>query len=338
VKLNSQQLIPHLSSGVLPVYLVSGDEPLLVNETLDLIRSHASQQEFLERDLHVVERSFDWDALRGGLQNFSLFATRRIVEIRLPTGKPGKEGARVLTEFAGDPIKDTVIIVVTPKLDSRSANAKWVNALAKGGAWIILQSPNQAAMPRWISVRLKQAGLTADSEALELLAERVEGNLLAAKQEIDKLVLLAVESRVSVETVRASVADGARFDVFQLTDAALAGDRPRAARVLVGLEREGIAAPLVAWSLAREISVVADVVYRMHGGVSADKAMHEAGVWRSKQRLVGTAVRARNTRSVRSLVEQACETDRIVKGARRGQPWNALMDLTMALAGNGRAA
>ncbi len=192
-------------------------------------------------------------------------------------------------------------------------------------------------MPGWLSRRLKAAGLTADTEALELLAARVEGNLLAAKQEIDKLVLFAGEGRITADTVRTSVADGARFDVFQLTDAALAGDPARAARILLGLEREGIAAPLVMWSLARECGLVADIVCRVKAGASAGKAMSDAGVWRSRQRLLNGAVRSRNLNSALMLLEQASDTDRIVKGAKRGQPWNALMELTMALAGQGRA-
>jgi len=166
------------------------------------------------------------------------------------------------------------------------------------------------------------------------LAARVEGNLLAAKQEIDKLVLLAEDDQVTLDTVRAAVADGARFDVFQLTDAALAGNRSRAARILHGLHREGVAAPLVMWSLAREISLVVDVVYRMNGGSSAAKAMTDARVWRSRQSLIGRAVRSLDLKSAQQLLVGACLADRIVKGARPGHAWNALLELTLALAGS----
>jgi DNA polymerase-3 subunit delta len=189
-------------------------------------------------------------------------------------------------------------------------------------------------LPKWIAERLRRAGLKADNESLELLAARVEGNLLAAKQEIDKLILLAENGRVTIDTVRAAVADGARFDVFQLTDAALAGDRTRAARVLHGLQREGVAAPLVMWSLAREINVVADVVYRMDGGSSAGRAMADAGVWRSRQGLIGKAARSFDLPAARQLVASAGHADRVVKGARPGQTWNALLELTLALAGS----
>jgi DNA polymerase-3 subunit delta len=334
VKLNPGQLSSHLSSGVAPVYLISGDEPLLVDETRDAIRAAAGEQGIVDREIHVAERSFNWDEFAAGLQNLSLFATHRLVELRLPTGKPGDKGARFLAAVAGEPIPDTVLVVITPGLDSRTAKSKWASSLARDAVWIVLRAPGAAALPKWIAGRLHAAGLEGDPEALELLAARVEGNLLAAKQEIDKLVLLAENDRVTIDTVRAAVADGARFDVFQLTDAALAGDRRRAARILNGLHREGVAAPLVMWSLAREIGLVVDIVYRMNGGSSAARAMTDAGVWRSRQSLIGRAVRALDLQSARRLLVGACHADCIVKGARRGQAWNALLEVTLALAGN----
>lgn len=334
MKLNARQLSSHLSSGVSPVYLISGDEPLIVDEALDVIRAAAAERGFVDREVHVAERGFDWAEFAAGLQNLSLFSTHRLIELRLPTGKPGDQGAKFLRAVAVNPVPDTVLLVTTPGLDSRAAKSKWVAGLARDAVWLVLRAPDTAALPKWISDRLRRAGLAADNEALELLAARVEGNLLAAKQEIDKLVLLAEDGRVTIETVRAAVADGARFDVFQLTDAALAGDRTRAARVLHGLQREGVAAPLVLWSLVREINVVADVVYRMNGGSHPGRAMADAGVWRSRQNLIGKAVRSLDLRSARELVISAGQADRIVKGARPGQPWNALLELTLALAGS----
>ena len=334
MKLNPGQLSSHLSSGVAPVYLISGDEPLLVDETRDAIRASAAEQGIVDRQVYVAERSFNWDEFAAGLQNLSLFATHRLVELRLPTGKPGDKGGRFLTAVAGDPIPDTVLVVVTPALDSRTAKSKWASSLARHAVWIALRAPDAAALPKWIAGRLHAAGLKGDPQALELLAARVEGNLLAAKQEIDKLVLLAEDGRVTIDTVRAAVADGARFDVFQLTDAALAGDRSRAARILHGLHREGVAAPLVMWSLAREVGLVVDVVYRLNGGCSVTKAMTDARVWRSRQSLIGRAVRSLDLKSAQQLLVGACHADRIVKGARRGQAWNALLELTLALAGD----
>ena len=330
MKLNPQQLDAHLSRGLAPVYLVSGDEPLLVDETLDRLRGAAVKHGYTERESLIAERSFDWTGFEAGLQNMSLFAERRIIELRLPTGKPGIEGSRFFVSAAANPVQDTVIVVITPKVDGK---AKWVKSLAKAGVWLQLFAPDQAQLPTWISERLATSGLHADRDALQLLVAQVEGNLLAAKQEIDKLMLIATDGQVTVDTVRTSVADGARFDVFQLSDAALAGNGARAARILYSLEKEGVAAPLVLWSLVRETIVVTDVILRVCAGQSAGKAMDEAGVWSKRQNIIRRATQGRDARFARGLIASAGRTDRVVKGALRGQPWNALLELTMTLAG-----
>jgi DNA polymerase-3 subunit delta len=333
VKLNPQQLDDHLSGELAPVYLVSGDEPLLVDEVLAGLRSAASKQGYTERDYHVAERWFDWSELASGMQNMSLFSERRIIEIRLPTGKPGDKGSRFFVAAAENPTPDTIIIVITPSLDSKVAKSKWVSSLTRAGVWLALRAPDAAGLPTWINARLKAAGLRADRDALQLLVAQVEGNLLAAKQEIDKLKLLAIEGQVTIDTVRTSVADGARFDVYQLGDAALSGNRARAARILYSLEKEGVAAPLVLWSLVREITAVSEIIFRVSGGQSVGQAMAGAKIWSSRQQLIRQAMRGRDVRFARGLIASARRADRIVKGSRKGQPWNALLELTMTLAG-----
>lgn len=333
MKLNTQQLDAHVSGGLAPVYLVSSNEPLLADEVLATLRAAAVDQGYTERERHTAERYFDWSELAAGLHNMSLFAERRLIELRLPTGKPGDKGSRFLVAAAGKPTPDTVIIVITPALDSRAAKSKWVTSLASAGAWLPLRAPSTGELPTWVAGRLAAAGLQADRDALHLIVAQVEGNLLAAKQEIDKLALLATDGRVTAETVRTSVADGARFDVFQLGDAALAGNGARAARILYSLEKEGVAAPLVLWSLVREITTVADVILRTAGGQSSGQALSAAGVWRTRQDLIRRAMKGRDARFARGLMASASRTDRIVKGSLRGQPWNALLELTMTLAG-----
>ena len=333
MKLNPRQLPSHLAAGVAPLYLVSGDEPLLVDETLDEIRAAARKSGCTERQSYVAERGFDWDDLRGSLANLSLFAERQLLELRLPTGKPGEAGARQLSAFAADPSPDKVLIVITPGLTGSAARSKWVSNLAEAGVWIPLRAPDRDALPGWLAGRLRRAGLGCEPEALELLAARVEGNLLAAKQEIDKLVLLAADGRVTSEAVRAAVADGARFDVFQLADAALAGDANRAIRILRHLEQEGTGATLVLWSLVREITLLAEIGHRLAQGEAPGRAMTAAGVWRSRESLVSGALRRCGPGASRRLLDQACLADRVVKGARPGQAWAALLELTLGLAG-----
>ncbi len=334
MKLNPQQLGAHVRKDLAPVYLVSGDEPLLVDEALATLRDAAVRQGFTERETYVAERSFDWGDLAAGLQNMSLFASRRLIEVRLPTGKPGDKGSRFLVEAVQNPVSDTVIIVIMPKPDGNVTKSKWVKSITKAGVWIPLFPPRASELPGWIAGRLAAAELKADRDALQLLAAQVEGNLLAAKQEIDKLVLLAKDGRVTIDTVRTAVADGARFDVFQLGDAALAGNSARAARILYSLEKEGVAAPLVLWSLVRESTALADIIFRVSAGRSVGQALSEARVWSTRQSLFQHAVRGRNAAFARGLVASATRTERIVKGSLGGQPWNALLELTMTLAGS----
>ena len=336
MKLKPQQLHATLSSGLAPVYVVCGEEPLLVDEVLDVLRAAAVEQDYAERQSHVAERGFDWEALGSGMQNMSLFAQRRLIELRLPTGKPGDKGGKFLTGLTAHPADDTVFVIILPGLESRSRKTKWAQTLAKEAVWLDLRAPDHAELPDWIAGRLQRANLRAEPDAIEFLASQVEGNLLAAKQEIDQLTLLAENGQVTLETVRASVANGARYDVFQLSEAALAGDVNRATRILSGLEREGVAAPLVLWSLAREISTVADVVFLLAGGAPAAKAMADAGVWRNRQQAIGRATRQRSPAAARALLRRAARADRIVKGKVPGQPWNALLELTLSLAGHYR--
>lgn len=330
MRLNPRQLATHLRAGVAPLYLLSGDEPLLVDEALDAIRAAARQSGCTERDVQIAERGFDWDEFRAGLGNLSLFASRQLIELRLPTGKPGDRGARELVALAADPPADKVVVVITPALAGKAAKTRWVTTLADAGVWVPLVTPNREQLPAWLAGRLKSAGLACDPDALTLLVDRVEGNLLAAKQEIDKLLLLTPGEPVTVDTVRAAVADGARYDVFQLADAALAGDGQRAARILTHLEREGVAPTLALWSLARDIFTLVEVAHRLSAGDAPGRAMTAAGVWRSREALIGKAIRRGG---VRRLLQQARIADRVVKGARPGQPWSALMELTLSLAG-----
>jgi DNA polymerase-3 subunit delta len=333
MKLAADRLAAHVGKGLGPLYVLAGDEPLLVDEALEAIREQARRDGCGEREAHIAERSFDWDGFAAGLQNMSLFASRLLVELRLPTGKPGESGARFLTALAGRPDTGNVIVIITPALDSTTARSKWATALAEAAVWVELKPPRREQLPMWLRHRLQQAKLSADDESLELLAARVEGNLLAAKQEIDKLALLVSDGQVTAEVIRESVADGARFDIFQLSDAALAGDVSRTVRVLRGLEREGEAEVLVLWTLVRETLSLADIVVRMHQGRSIDQALHDAGVWRSRQELFRRAARGRSLEDIGRLVRSAARADQIVKGARPGQPWNALLEVSLELSG-----
>lgn len=325
---------PTAAARLASVYLVSGDEPLLVNEVTDAIRAAAASSGCDERESHVVERSFSWDAVTASLRNLSLFSTGKLVEIRLPTPTPGDEGSRALRELAGREPDGNIVVIVTPVLTRKAAGSAWAGALAAAGVWVETRAPELPELPQWIARRFRAIGLGCDAEGLDLLADRVEGNLLAAQQEIDKLALLHPPgTALDAAQIRAAVADGARFDVFQLGDAALAGDVERAVRVLGGLREEGTAAALVLWSLVRETLVLVDAGVRASRDGSAARGVQGAGVWPSRSDLYIRALRNHKPGALRRLLRMAGRAEQIVKGARPGEPWNALLELTLALAG-----
>ncbi len=336
MKVAADRLASQVGRSLAPLYVLTGDEPLLVDEAREIIRERCKRDGCGEREYFVAERSFDWDDFAAGLQNRSLFASRRFVELRLPTGKPGESGAPVLTALAERADSGNVVVILLPGLDSQTARSKWATALADCGVWVECRAPRHEDLPDWLRQRMQRAGLTADEEALDLMAARIEGNLLAAKQDIDKLALLVEDGHVTAEAISETVADGARFDVFQLSDAALAGDAGRALRVLHGLAREGESEVLVLWALVREVLGLADVVVSVHQGRSLDQALTDARVWRSRQELYRRAVRARSVSDVERLVRSAALAEQVVKGVRLpGQPWNALAELVLELSGAG---
>jgi DNA polymerase-3 subunit delta len=320
--------------GLAPVYLVSGDEPLLVNEAVDAIRAAAIIRGCEERESYFVERGFSWEAATASLRNLSLFSSGKLVEIRLPNPTPGDDGSRHMRTLAGRPADGNTVLIITPALTRKIAQSAWVSALAEAGAWVETHIPELAELPRWIARRFQAAGLECEPEGLALLADRVEGNLLAAQQEIDKLALLNPPgTTLTAAEIRAAVAEGARFDVFQLGDAALAGDAERAVRVLDGLREEGTAAALVLWSLVREVLVLVDAGVRASREGSPLRGVEGAGVWRSRTDLYLRALRNHKAGGLRRLLRMAGRADQVVKGARAGEPWNALLELTLALAG-----
>ena len=270
MKLNAAQLGKHLQGSLAPVYVVSGDEPLLCQEACDAIRSATRQQGFSERQVFNADASFDWGNLLQACASMSLFADKRLLELRLPSGKPGDKGAAALLEYLKRPADDTVLLISLPKLDGSAQKTKWGKALIEGADTQFLQIwPVDAhQLPQWIRQRLAQAGLSASAPAVEMIAVRVEGNLLAAAQEIEKLKLMAEGGQITVETVQAAVADSARFDVFGLVDAILNGEAAHALRMLEGLRGEGV--DLVEPLRRQPADVEAEAALALHVGQLAE--------------------------------------------------------------------
>src|SRR5580698_4205494 len=234
------------------MYLVSGDEPLLVGEAADAIRAAARAAGYADRTVFFIDRSFAWDELRHASQALSLFAERRLFELRMPSGKPDK-GAAQLAELAERPPPDVVCLIVTDKLDKKAGDAPWVRAVEKHGVWVPVWPVETAALPGWLRARAQKLHVDIEPAAAQLIVDRVEGNLLAAKQELEKLRMLEPNAPISVELALRSVGDSARYDVFQLSQAAAAGDAARALHILLGLKSEGVEPSLILWALVREL-------------------------------------------------------------------------------------
>ncbi|HEU4516419.1 MAG TPA: DNA polymerase III subunit delta [Steroidobacteraceae bacterium] len=328
MRINSDQLARTLEKGLARAWLIAGDEVLLTGEAADAVRARARREGYTGRDLFVTERSFDWSEVTNASRTLSLFAERRIVEIRMPTPRPGKEGATVLADLAADPGADNLLLVVTTRPEKEVWSSAWLKAFEKHGVFVQTAPVDIQRLPKWIAERAGRLGLSFERGAAELLAERVEGNLLAAQQEIEKLALLHPGARLGIDEIEAAVANSARYDVFQLGEAALAGDAARSLRILDGLRAEGAEPPLVLWALCRELRSIADA----RNGV-ATKAW--GAVQERRQELVGRAARRTAGQPIERWFEAAAHIDRQVKGQAKGggDPWTSLAGLVAAMSG-----
>jgi DNA polymerase-3 subunit delta len=319
MKLGLDTLATHLQGGRLaPAYLVSGDEALLVGEAVDALRRTARQQGYTEREVHFPERASDWTEIDASAGSLSLFGDRRILEVRF-SGKAGKEGGAVLQRLIDTAGSDTLLLVITPRLEAAVQNTAWVKQLEARGVWLPVWDVGPRQLEAWLMQRCRKAGLEPTSDAVALLATRVEGNLLAAQQEIDKLALLLPPGKVDAPAVLEAVAPSARYDVFTLGEAVLAGDAARALRIVAGLRGEGIEPTLVLWSITRELR---NLWFLRRG----DDLSRRAGPRLPPQQLAAlerARPRAQKLPFAR-LASRALRADRMIKGRLAGDPWDEL--------------
>jgi DNA polymerase-3 subunit delta len=327
MRLSAEQLPGALARGLASTYLVSGDETLLVGEAADAIRAAARAAGYVDRRVFFIERGFDWSELHHATQALSLFAEKRLFELRLPGGKIDK-GAAQLAELAARPASDIVCLVTTDQLDKKSSDAPWVRAIEEHGLWIPVWPVASADLPQWLRARAKRAGATIDPEAVQLIIDRVEGNLLAAKQEVEKLALLAAGRSIDAELVRRSVGDSARYDVFQLAEAAAAGDAKRALHVLSGLQSEGVEPTLILWALLRELRGLWQARER-----ERLRSSSRGSGWNLAATPSARALARARTLPLARLLVQAGHVDRVIKGLAAGDTWSAVTGLAAAFAG-----
>ncbi|MDT8321458.1 MAG: DNA polymerase III subunit delta [Xanthomonadales bacterium] len=318
------QLPAQLARSLAPVYLIAGAEPLLVQECRDQVIRAAQAQGFVERDLYEADSTFDWESLLQGSANLSLFSSRRIVDLRLPTGKPGRDGARVLGKLAADTDPDRVLILSCDQWDGSSRKSKWAAQLAAAGMQVQIWPVKPNELPGWIKTRMSMAGLQPEPQAVALLAELVEGNLLAAQQEIDKLVLLDCGARVTVDHITRAVTNSARFDAFRLVDCALQGRLGECLRVAAGLRRIDVAIQMVTGALYRELLTAESAARAVQSGQDESSVFRRLGVWQARQASLREALCRLTVRDFGEAFHRLSLIDRQSKGRAAGDPWQAL--------------
>lgn len=333
MQLRAEELQRHLAHNLAPLYVIQGDEPLQSFEAADAIRAKARAEGYAEREVLAVERSFDWSLLAASGANLSLFSAKKLIELRIPGGKPGAEGAAAIVQYCSANAADLLTIVTLPKLDRRSQDTAWFKALARKGVLINTFQVERAQLPQWIAARLARQQQKADRETLQFLADSVEGNLLAAHQEIQKLGLLFAPGELAFDAVRSAVLNVARYDAFKLNEAMLTGDRTRLARMLDGLRSEGEAPPKILWVLAEEIRAVARVQAGLAQGEDLQRLYSNNRIWGDgRQRAVAEAARRLKPAELAQALRHAARIDRTIKGLVRGDAWDELLQLCLRFA------
>lgn len=335
MNLSANNIQQHLQRGLKPIYVVAGDEPLQKMETLDAIRAQARKQGYNQREVFDVDRQFKWDELLASANSLSLFAELRILELRMPTGAPGKDGGAVLAEYAENLPDDAILIVQSGKIDKRSKNSKWYKALDAQGVMIDVWPVKATEIMGWIRNRLAQRGVQAEPEAVKMIAQRVEGNMLAAAQEIEKLLLLVGQNTqtLTAQQVVDAVANSARFTVFDLIDSALRGEVAvaRCMRILSGLKAEGVLPVMLLSPIVTELRSLTDMAEQIANGAHPSQVVNR--VWANRKSLIANALERLTVKDLHHLLAQAGELDQINKGAKRGDAWLALQQLILGLSG-----
>lgn len=335
MKLRPEQLPSHLSSTSLRLHVLSGDEPLLIQESLDAIRHQARAHGYDERVQYSIERGFDWDSLIADSQALSLFAERKVLELRF-INKPDANASAALIELANRPPEDTWIVVCLPKLDGSAQKSKWFTALEAAGAAVSIYPIDATALPQWLAQRGQRLGLRFEDDAIQLLSDRTEGNLLAAAQALEKLQLLHNNEPITVALVASLISDSARYSVFNLADAVLLGDAARSARLIFGLEAESTAESVVLWALQKDLRSLIQIAEHnaLNGQRQASTAqLSQAGFWAKRQGPAQQALKRLNLKRLHQLHEFLLAIDRAIKGQSNERAWDLLLQLSLAMAG-----
>ncbi len=333
MKVYPDKLAGQLKKSVSPVYIVSGDEPLLVQEVSDQIRSELKNQGYLERQLFHVDGSFDWQDVLFSANSMSLFAEQKILELRMNSAKPGDKGSKALQAFIEQPPEDTTMLLILPRLDQAAQRSKWFKALDAKGVFVQVWPIEKKDLPRWIGQRMQKAGLRPDRDAVQVLIDRLEGNLLAAAQEVERLKLLSEDGQVSAALVQTSVANNARYDVFGLIDVAVGQDRKQTWRMLQGLRNEGAEVMYLNSMLPREVRNLIQIQAALEDGQPSSAVFKQFRIWDKRKNLVSRCIKQRNKAELMACLELSGSVDCAVKGINNADPWLHLEKGFLTLAG-----
>ncbi|BAW79902.1 DNA polymerase III subunit delta [Candidatus Nitrosoglobus terrae] len=333
MKIKLGQLDTYLRRGLSPVYLLFGDELLLIEETAELIRAQASAQGFNEREVMYADKGFNWEQLQQAIEGFSLFSSRRLIELRISGGSLGESGAKILQDYAKNIRQDTLLLIIGNRFDRRLQESKWFSALEQAGVMISIPKLDYEVLPQWIENRMRTKGLRPTPEAILALARRLEGNLLACAQEIDNLVLLHPKGVIDINIIEEAIANNARYDAFRLVECALAGKIVQVLQVLRGLRSEGVEPTIILGALAWELRRLVRITSAHAQGLSLDQALREQRVWEQHKSLIKQALRRHCARHWLIFLRQLSEIDYMIKGVTLGYPWEELLQLCLMIAG-----
>jgi DNA polymerase-3 subunit delta len=333
VQLKAEQLLSQLEKKSVPLVWIAGDETLLVQEACDSVRLFARQQGFTDREIYTVTNSFDWHTLLESGNSLSLFAERKLIDLRLNSAKLDNEAKKALQSFLENPSEDNLLMISSPRVEKASTQTKWFREIEETGYFVPIWPITNQDLPGWIRQRLHKHGLKADEQALRILCQRTEGNLLATAQEIDKLSILSDSAELDAQTVARAVADSSRFNVFTLIDTALESHTGRALNILQHLKAEGEDALRILNFICREIRSLIAMAEEMRTGTSTSAVMQQYRVWRNRQGPVAVALRQHDPDSLQAMLDHAARIDQSVKGLNRLNTWDELADLLLELSG-----
>ena len=338
MKINPVNLPSELKKKLLRCYLVSGDEHLLVQESLDILKRVSFDAGFSVRDSYDQSQSLDWQEILSASNNLSLFSEKKIIEIRLTSGKPGREGIKSITELVARLNEDLMLIISAPKLDKATLKTKWCQLLQTEGGFIQVWPLNNNELPIWLEKRMQAADLTAKKETILMLADRVEGNLLAGAQAIEKLKLYLNKGNVSDADMQKVVSDDSRYDVYKLIDAILMGDIMLSLRILLSLQNEGMDAIIIIWALNRELRLLSKLSFSIDSGMNQKELMRNYRIWTSRQDIILSCLSRHQTKDFHIMIKACTGIDNVAKGHIKGEKWQLIRNIILSLSAYSKAA